>query len=211
MSSHIFRNTTLTLAVVAALSAIGACANDTTAPALGTIAVKLTDAPFSLDSLKRVDVFVVRVDARVSSADSAAAAQGAGSDSARVNGWTTLAAPNASVNLLEYQNGAALGLGQASVAAGTYQGFRLVIDPSKSSITLKSGQVLTGTSTPNITFPSGATAGLKISLSSPVVVTAGGTTTLTVDFDVANSFVMRGNSLSQNGLLFKPVINATVK
>jgi len=34
---------------------------------------------------------------------------------------------------------------------------------------------------------------------------------MVVDFDVANSFVMRGNSLAQNGLLFKPVIRATVK
>ncbi len=106
---------------------------------------------------------------------------------------------------------AALGLGQADVTAGSYQGFRLVMDPSKSSVTLKSGLVLNGGSTPGIMFPSGATAGLKIALSAPVVVTAGDTTTMVVDFDVANSFVLRGNSLSQNGLLFKPVINATVQ
>src|SRR5206468_2761287 len=38
----------------------------------------------------------------------------------------------------------------------------------------------------------------------------GATTTLLVDFDVNNSFVMRGNSINQNGLLFKPVVNATI-
>jgi hypothetical protein len=48
-------------------------------------------------------------------------------------------------------------------------------------------------------------------LTKPVTVADGGTTTLVVDFDVANSFVMRGNSLSQQGLLFKPVVKATVK
>jgi hypothetical protein len=32
-----------------------------------------------------------------------------------------------------------------------------------------------------------------------------------VDFDVAQSFVIRGNSLDQNGLLFKPVIRGTLK
>jgi hypothetical protein len=33
---------------------------------------------------------------------------------------------------------------------------------------------------------------------------------MVLDFDVGNSFVMRGNSLAQNGLLFKPVVKATV-
>lgn len=35
-----------------------------------------------------------------------------------------------------------------------------------------------------------------------------GTTDLLIDFDVGRSFVMRGNSISRNGLLFKPVIHA---
>ena len=199
------------LLVAGALAAVAACGSDTTSPARGTIAVQLTDAPFPTDSVSRVDIFVVRVDARVAAADSADAAQAVSGDSARVRGWTTLVEPNASVNLLAYQNGAVLGLGQASVAAGSYQGFRLVIDPAKSSVTLKGGQVLTGTSTPNVTFPSGATAGLKIQLSSPVTVVANDTTTMVVDFDMSQSFVLRGNSLAQHGLLFKPVIKATVK
>jgi hypothetical protein len=33
---------------------------------------------------------------------------------------------------------------------------------------------------------------------------------LLVDFDVNDSFVMRGNTIMQNGLLFKPVINGTI-
>jgi hypothetical protein len=32
-----------------------------------------------------------------------------------------------------------------------------------------------------------------------------------VDFDVANSFVLRGNTILQNGLLFKPVVKATTQ
>jgi hypothetical protein len=44
-----------------------------------------------------------------------------------------------------------------------------------------------------------------------VVVDAEATTTMVADFDVGSSFVMRGNSLTQNGLLFKPVIKATMK
>jgi hypothetical protein len=37
------------------------------------------------------------------------------------------------------------------------------------------------------------------------------TSTVLIDFDLENSFVMRGNSISQNGLLFKPVVKASRK
>ena len=40
---------------------------------------------------------------------------------------------------------------------------------------------------------------------------AAATTKVLIDFDVAQSFVLRGNSLAQNGLLFKPVIRGTLK
>ncbi len=209
-TKQFFRSAAVIGGAIAALALFGAC-SDSTAPASGTLVVQLTDAPFSVDSVSRVDIYVVRVDGRIADADSATAAMGATRDSASTNGWKTLASPGAMVNLLSYQNGTVLGLGQASVPAGSYKGFRLVIDPSKSSITLKNGIVMTGTSTPSASFPSGATSGLKIALTGPVVVAAGGTTTMVVDFDVGNSFVLRGNSLSLNGLLFKPVIRATVR
>ena len=63
------------------------------------------------------------------------AARGATDDSASPGGWTTLATPNQSVNLLAYQAGAALPLGSKSIVAGSYLGFRLVIDGTRSSVT----------------------------------------------------------------------------
>ena len=173
--------------------------------------MQLTDAAFPTDSVLRVDVYVVRVDARMADTDSAAAARGATDDSANTGGWTTITQPNQIVNLLAYQNGSFLPLGNANVAAGNYNGFRLVIDPSKSSVTLKNGAVLTNTSSPNVLFPSGARSGIKIFFLSPVPVAANDTATVLVDFMVNDSFVMRGNSISQNGLLFKPVIMGTVR
>ena len=212
MNSNFNRRAATFTAALGVLAVFAACnSSSSTSPANGTLVVQLTDAPFSLDSVSRVDIFVVRVDGRLADVDSATAAKGATSDSAKVNGWQALATPNLSVNLLSYQNGQVLGLGQASVPSGSYLGFRLVIDPSKSSITLKNGLVMTGTSSPSASFPSGSTSGLKIALTAPVVVAPSGTTTMVVDFDLANSFVLRGNSLSLNGLLFKPVIRATVK
>lgn len=195
------------LALAASVTYAAACGDSPTAAGRGTLAVRLTDAPFPTDSVSSVDIFVVRVDGRVADTDSASAEQ----DSAGTNGWTTLASPNISVNLLAYQNGASLPLGTATLTEGSYHGFRLIIDPSKSSITLKNGMVLTGTSSPNITFPSGSRSGIKIVLTKPVEVMASDTTTMLVDFDVANSFVLRGNTILQNGLLFKPVVKATTQ
>lgn len=192
-------------------SACGSNSSPSTAAGSGTLAVQLTDAPFLTDSVRSVDVFVVRVDARVADADSANAAKGASDDSASTGGWTTIATPNQSVNLLAYQGGVTLALGQQAIPSGSYLGFRLVIDPTRSSVTLKNGLMMNATTTPSVMFPSGSRSGLKIVLSQPVSITANQTTTVLVDFLVANSFVMRGSSMAQNGLLFTPVIHASVK
>jgi hypothetical protein len=210
------RSRFLGLATAASLAATMAvaCSDSGGLPALlgtdgtGNLIVRLTDAPFLTDSLKSVDIFVVRVDGRVDDADDAAADTDTEDGSAE--GWKTLASPNASYNLLALQNGASTTLGTGALAAGTYNGFRFIIDPTKSSVTLKNGKVLTGTSSPGVTFPSASKSGIKISLSSPVKIVGGGTTTLLVDFNVNDSFVQRGNSIDKNGLLFKPVIKATV-
>lgn len=44
-----------------------------------------------------------------------------------------------------------------------------------------------------------------------MTITASQTTTVLVDFMVDSSFVMRGSSMMQNGLQFKPVIHASIK
>ena len=174
----------------------------------GRLVVKLTDAPFLSDSVASVDVFVVRVDGRVGSTDDADA--DANLQSGTAAGWHTLAEPNALYDLLTLQNGATATLGSATLTAGTYNGFRFIIDPNQSSITLKNGKKLTNTSSPSVTFPSASRTGIKIVLSKPVEIVGGATTTFLIDFDVNNSFVMRGNSIDQNGLLFKPVIKGTI-
>jgi hypothetical protein len=200
----------VTTLMLAAATLPMACADSYTSPNgnMGTVVVKLTDAPFLTDSVSRVDVFVVRVDARAGSATDADAE--ANVDNGAASGWQALATPNASVNLMSLQNGATTTLGTTALAAGTYNGFRLIIDPTKSSVTLKNGTVLTGTSSPNVTFPSASHSGIKINLSKPLQIVGGSTTTFIVDFNINDSFVMRGNSIQQNGLLFKPVITGTI-
>ena len=197
-------------AVLVSVAMMGAC-SDSTAPGSGTLNVQLTDAPFSSDSVSRVDVFVVRVDAKAAESDSAEAAHAATDDSVAAGGWTTVATPNKSIELLALRNGLTTQLGITTLPAGSYRSFRLILDPTRSSVTLKNGAVLTATSTPNVSFPSAARTGIKVNLAQPIVITAGDTTTTLLDFDVSNSFVMRGGPIATSGLTFKPVIRGTIR
>lgn len=181
------------------LGAIGlAACSDSSGTGAGLLTVRLTDAPFPFSDVARVDVFVVRVDARTAEPTDAQAA-----DEANNSGWTTVATPNTSINLLDLGGGKTTNLGATTLASGTYNGFRLIIDPSKSSITLTDG------SKPPIQFPSAGQSGIKINLDKPIQLTANGSV-MTLDFDIGRSFVMRGNSAS-NGFNFKPVVRAVAE
>lgn len=181
------------------IAAVTAC-SDTITSNTGRLTVKLTDAPFPFAEVSRVDMHVVRIDARTQSVSESEA-----SDASDNGGWTTIASPNALINLLSLQGGVTTNLGTTSLATGNYNGFRLVLDTQKSSVTLKDGTVLTGGN--GIVFPSAAQTGIKINLDAPIQVTQD-SSVMILDFDVGSSFVMRGNSIKNNGLLFKPVIRA---
>jgi uncharacterized surface anchored protein len=193
-------NRTLRLFALIAFGTLGvaACSSDSTGTGTGLLTVRLTDAPFPFSDVTRVDVFVVRVDARTSEPTDAEA-----TDESNTNGWTTVATPNASINLLDLGDGKTTNLGATTLATGTYDGFRLIIDPSKSSITLKDG------TKPAIMFPSAGHSGIKVNLATPIQLTENGSV-MTLDFDVGSSFVMRGND-ARNGFIFKPVIRAVAE
>jgi len=185
------------------LSLIASCAlgvsacTDTTGGGTGTLTVRLTDAPFPFSEVDRVDVFIVRIDAQ--QAEPTESEAEADDD---MSGWTTIASPNALVNLLDLSNGTTMNLGAATLPTGNYKGFRLVIDPSQSSVTLNDA------SQPDVKWPSAAQTGIKIKLDAPIALTTSGSV-MVVDFDVGRSFVMRGNDIRNNGLLFKPVLRGT--
>ena len=186
-------------AMAAGVGILAGCSDGSTGVTAGQMSVQLTDAPFPFDQVASVNIFIVRVDARP--------AEVSENDASNVNdnnGWTTVASPNAVFNLLDLVGGKTTSLGAATLASGIYRGMRLIIDTDKSSITLKPGN------TPvDVKWPSAAQTGIKLLLDGPVEVTPAGAIVI-IDFDIGRSFVLRGNSISQNGLLFTPVIHATV-
>ena len=170
------------------------------------------DSPLPAGSVKSVDIFVVRVDAKRENATDDDAAAATEESDAEKDGWVTVAEPNALFDLMKLADGTNTFLGDAEVGAGSYKGFRLIIDPAKSSVTLndETNTVIGGESIVGLKFPSADKTGIKINLSGGAVeVKEGETSTLVVKFDVSKSFVMRGGSVEQNGLLFKPVIRGT--
>ena len=186
----------LTVFAVAALS-FSAC-SDSSGTRMGTLTVRLTDAPFPFSEVARVDVFIERVEARsVEPTDDEAA------DESRRGGWTTIASPEVSINLLDLAGGVTTNLGAATLATGTYNGFRLILDTDRSTITLKDG------STPPIHWPSAGQSGIKIKLDEPIELTEDGSV-MTLDFDIGRSFVLRGNTAA-SGFNFKPVIRAVAQ
>ncbi|HET6679833.1 MAG TPA: DUF4382 domain-containing protein [Gemmatimonadaceae bacterium] len=205
---------TTRVAIGAALALTVACSSDDVVnpqpEGTGTLVVKLTDAPFPFDEVERVDVFVVRVDAKAATTTEAEADEGTDDGSANSNGWTTVSDAGGLIDLMTLRNGVTANLGQEALVAGEWKSFRLIIDPAQSSVTLKDGTVLDGGSTPGITFPSAGRSGIKVMLDEPVAIVEGETTEVLIDFDIEQSFVLKGNTLLQNGLLFKPVIRASV-
>jgi hypothetical protein len=207
------------------LFSVAAC-SDSTGAGTGTVDVRLTnqavaaaaiaadlvgsdvESPLPAGSVKSVDIFVVRVDAKREDATDDDAAQATEDSESEKDGWVTVAEPNKSFDLMTLTDANTL-LGDAQVTAGSYKAFRLVIDPAKSSVTLNdaTNTVIGGESITGLKFPSADKTGIKIQLSDDLEVKDGETSTLVVKFDVSKSFVMRGSTLDQNGLLFKPVIH----
>jgi hypothetical protein len=192
-----FKTIRLLAALAITTFALGAC-TDSSGTGTGLLTVRLTDAPFPFSEVASVEVFVVRVDAKTESTTDDEAA-----DENNNNGWTTIATPNALINLLDLGSGKTMNLGATTLPTGNYRSFRLILDTDQSTITLKDG------SEPPIYFPSAGQSGIKVKLDEPIQLTEDGTV-MTLDFDIGRSFVMRGNSPA-NGFNFKPVIHAVAQ
>jgi len=191
-------NKTFRLLGACAIAAFATAAcSDSAGTGTGLLTVRLTDAPFPFSNVAAVDVYVVRIDAKQAQSTDAEAADESS------QGWTTVATPNALINLLDLGSGKTVNLGATTLPTGTYQSFRLILDTDKSSITLKDG------TKPQISFPSAGHSGIKVILDEPISLTENGSVT-TLDFDIGRSFVMRGND-AKNGFNFKPVIHAVAQ
>src|SRR6185436_1731049 len=122
---------------------------------VGQVAAAMTEAPLPEGSVKSVDVFVVRVEARRQEPSDAEAAVNTEESDKAQGGWVTIAEPNTAFDLMMLAGGTTPTLGVAELATGAYRGFRIVIDPAKSSVTLndEGNTVISGESIDGLKFP----------------------------------------------------------
>lgn len=199
------RKILLTVATVG-IAAIAACSSDgTLSPngadaTTGTLVVKLTDDPFTFDSVARVDLYIARVDGRRAAVDSAQKADSTnpGTNTNPDAGWVVLAEPKARFNLVELQQGTTVDLGSLKLPVGEYKGFRIIIIADSSTMTLKSGVVLTRTSKPGINWPKAGQVVVNIPVTNAVKVQPG-SNSFVVDFDLAKSFEIPQGKISTLG------------
>jgi len=112
-------------------------------------------------------------------------------------------------DLLTLQDGVTALLGSASIPAGDYTQLRLVVD--QATITLAPGVTFSdGSSSKTLKVPSGGQSGIKIHLAGPLHIEPG-ETNLVVDFDVSQNFVFTGEPSHPHGVLFTPVLHASLK
>jgi hypothetical protein len=214
------RQRLLSLLLGIGVAALWACADHTITSAemqsgQGAIALQLVDAPSALDSIAAVNIFVVRVDARMHVADSAAADSGVDGDGdfddrdhvhRDSTAWVTIAAPDKLINVLALQGGDTAFLGSAAIDSARFHALRIIIDPSQSNVVLKNGTVLTATSTPNVEFFSRGRYGILVDVDNDIDVRAGATTTITLDFRLGDSIALRGLSIGHDGLLIRAIV-----
>ena len=185
-------------------AALSSCDRGTAAPAAGgttrTTRTLLTDDPFPYSRVASVDLHVVSVSASVSP------------DTGASGSFVTLATPDRRINVLALQNGLTEQLGTAELPKGAITAVRLIIDTDRSSITLKNGAVLTGSSTPGIHWQSSAGRPVLNALLHENILVPDTGAVVVVDYDVGRAFITPQEidpTSRDSGFVFSPVLRAT--
>ncbi|GAP68937.1 hypothetical protein BA6E_10679 [Bacteroidales bacterium 6E] len=157
----------------------------------GRLNVHLTDAPFPIQLVSSTWVTIDRVEIRKSSEANVEDEN---------SSFITIAEGEMEFDLLELTNGITEELASVDLEPGSYDMIRLRVVDSK--VTLNNGEVY------DLKVPSGSASGLKIKIHPAIMIEAGQTSDVLLDFDVSKSFVAKGNVAAGNiiGFNFKPVV-----
>jgi len=186
---------------VALLVLLVACSDRSSPGPTGekTTRVLLTDDPFPFDRVERVDLYVVSVSGSLTA------------DTSATGSFVTMATPNRAIDLLALRNGVTDELGALELPEGIITAVRLTIDTDLSSITLKDGTVLTGSSTPGIAWQSSAGRPVLNALIHEQIDVPDTGGTVVIDFDVGKAFITPQEvdpASTDDGFIFSPVLRA---
>ena len=154
---------------------------------VGTLQLKITDAPFPFDKVEEANVTISKIEVR-------------NKEESEDDAFEVVFEEEVELNLLNLRNGVTENLPGALLGVGSYDLVRLYV--SGASIKMFDSELY------DLTVPSGAQTGIKLFVNPEIQIQGGLTAELLLDFDLSESFVIQGNIDSPNGFLFKPVIRA---
>ena len=181
----------LAAAALLALGGAAACGDGSGGGDSGTTRTQiyLTDAPFPFDSISHVDVYISKVEASPSLDTS----------QTDTGGWVTVAEPQRTFNLLDFQSGSSVLAGEADIPAGQYRAIRLTINTQQSHVIDNQGHEVP------VTWPVNGELALNAYVEHALDVT-GPNAHIVIDFDVGRSFLVLQTFPPQ--LVFAPWIRA---
>lgn len=152
----------------------------------GTMRISLTDAPadYAEVNIEIHQVLVKANDEDNDDLDDGDETENMDDEELENNGWNVVFNDTIMVNLLDYQNGAILDLGEVELEEGRYNQVRLVLGDDN-NIVLNSGETV------QLDTPSGQTSGYKLLVQADIE--ADQVYDLVIDFDASRSIVERGN------------------
>lgn len=154
----------------------------------GQLYIHLTDAPFPFDIVDEANITISKVEI-FNETDTM------GSD------YITIFDDTATFNLLDLRNGVTACLLETEVPVGNYNTLRLYVTDAEI--------LLTDQSTFDLKVPSGEQTGIKVKIEPGITVITELSSEILLDFDVAKSFVLNGNTNKPDGIkgfIFKPVV-----
>ncbi|HCC70899.1 MAG TPA: hypothetical protein DEQ09_07100 [Bacteroidales bacterium] len=179
-----------TLIAVALIFIVSCQKNNRVNDKYGTLRISITDDPFPIEFIDSANVIITKVEIRTI-------------DDSNGYPFMILLEDTLEYNLLELRNGVMADLLEMEIPAGSYDLLRLYVD--EASISIKEH------GTYSMKVPSGAQTGIKIFIEPAIMVEGGLTTDLLLDFNLEESFILKGNMNSPAGIKgfnFKPVIRA---
>jgi len=151
--------------------------------------VSLTDAPAAYDE---VNIEIIQVLVNQNSDAEEPDEDAEDGDDNEENGWYSIMDDSMTVNLLDYQNGATLNLGETELEAGRYNQIRLMLGDDNT--------VVIDGETYALVTPSAQQSGYKLNVQAEVE--EGQVYDLVIDFDASQSITRTGN----DRYILKPVL-----
>lgn len=174
---------TIPFIILAALSLLFTGCGTGSDSGMGTMELRMYDAP--IDSASAVNVKIKQVEINKTGSS---------------DGWEVISTPNETYNLLDLANGAYTVLGDTTLEAGTYAQIRLVLSQDGHSVVVDGNPY-------DMKVPSGSQTGIKLNVDANIEKDID--YVLLLDFDAAKSVVQAGGQgNSQVKYLLKPVIRA---